>query len=65
MQKITKRDIDAYERGERRLRDMRCSRPILNPNGPTCLVPSAKRLTTVTGGKSVTKVIDPKDPDYL
>lgn len=63
--RLTARDIAAYERGEKRLRYLANRRPILNPNGPTCLVPSAKRLTTVTGGKVVTVVIDPKDPDYL
>jgi len=61
----TKNKWAAYERCEKKLRDMANSRPILNPNGPTCLIPSGERLVTVTNGRSVTKINNPKDPDYL
>jgi hypothetical protein len=36
----TKRDVAAYKRGERRLMERANSRPILNPNGPTPLIPA-------------------------
>jgi hypothetical protein len=40
MTAITKRDIAAYKRGERKLMERAARRPILNPNGPTPLIPA-------------------------
>jgi hypothetical protein len=64
--KTTNNEWAAWARCEKKLREMANTRPYLNPNGPTPLIPANKRLTAVNDGKLVTVISRPPiDPDYM